>query len=623
MAKESVIEVLSDREHVLLRPQIYIGDTTSSLSKSWTIDCTTKKFVYKEVPFNEGFFKLFSEIIDNSIDEYVKTKGEYGNRIEVSVIDRNHIIVKDNGRGVPTTKHQQFKDKTSFEIAFTFLKAGSNFRKGTEKSESDTNIGMNGVGVSLVNILSNSFKVTTEDSIGRYELKCSDHMNNIDCSKVRRTGFTGTEVEAEIDMSLFDNSDIITKNDVKIWCYKRLVELHTFYPEIKFYFNKEEITKTIFDMIDERNLTVNDNKGNFVSLVFKNGLNEQSMSYVNSLNTYNGGTHLNYAEDKLYQSLLKKVNKKYKMDFKIDDISKRFYTIINVANFPNPKFSTQNKTKLITNKSEVKDYFTDSIFEKCSNNFFTKFESEIKSVAEEIENGKVQKAVKKEAKEAKRLNIAKHIEANTKNRQQAILFISEGLSAAQMFIRARNKNIHASYPLRGKILNVYNEKASNVAASQELKQLMQVIGLELGKKPNKLNYGKISILTDADPDGDDICSILLVFFYKYFPDLFKMGMIHRVYAPLVVATKGNKKKTYYTLEDYEKESEMLGKEGWKTSYYKGLGKMSEEEYREMLNNPVESTIRLGDAKKINETMEILFGKNTDNRKKWLQGEIKL
>ena len=623
MAKESVIEVLSDREHVLLRPQIYIGDTTSSLSKSWTIDCDTKKFVYKEVPFNEGFFKLFSEIIDNSIDEYVKTKGEYGNKIELNVIDRNHIIVKDNGRGVPTTKHQQFKDKTSFEIAFTFLKAGSNFRKGTDKSESDTNIGMNGVGVSLVNILSNKFKVITEDSNGRYELNCSDHMKNIDCSKIRKTGRFGTEVDAEIDMSLFDGSDLITKNDVKVWCYKRLIELHTFYPNIKFYFNNELITKTIYDMIDEKHLSVSDNKGNSIAIVFKNGLNEQSMSYVNSLNTYNGGTHLNYAEDKIYQSLLKKVNKKFKMDFKIDDISKRFYTIVNVANFPNPKFSTQNKTKLITNKSEVKDYFTDSIFEKCTNNFFTKFENEIKSVAEEIENGNVLKAVKKEAKEAKRLNIAKHIEANTKNRQQAILFISEGLSAAQMFIRARNKSIHASYPLRGKILNVYNEKASNVAASQELKQLMQVIGLEIGKKPNKLNYGKISILTDADPDGNSITSLLLVFFYKYFPDLFRMNMIYKVYAPLVVATKGNKKKVYYAIEEYNKDIDTINREGWKTSYYKGLGKMSEEEYREMLNNPVESLITLDEIKKINETMEVLFGKDTEIRKRWIEGEINL
>jgi DNA gyrase/topoisomerase IV subunit B len=191
-----------------------------------------------------------------------------------------------------------------------------------------------------------------------------------------------------------------------------------------------------------------------------------------------------------------------------------------------------------------------------------------------------------------------------------------------MFIKVRNKALHASYPLRGKILNVYGESAKKTVESQELKQLMQIIGLEINKKVDvkKLNYGKICILTDSDEDGNDITSLLLVFFYKFFPDLIKHEMIYKVHAPLIVATKGSKKKTYYNLSDYKKDSDMISKEGWKTSYYKGLGKMNEEEYKDMINNPVESLITMDDAEKVSKVMETLFGKDTDIRKKWLQGE---
>lgn len=621
MTKESVIEVLSDREHVLLRPQIYIGDTTTTLRKMWNINKATRKLCVSEVPFNEGFFKLFSEILDNSIDEYIKTKGEYGNRIEVEVKDRNHIVIRDNGRGVPTAKHSQFKDKTSFEIAFTFLKAGSNFRKGTSQSESDVNTGMNGVGVSLVNILSNSFKVVTENKNERYELICSDHMKNIECKKVRRKYKCGTDVEAEIDMNCFENSELITKDSVKYWFYKRLVELHTFYPEITFVFNNLVIGDTLYELIGQHS-SARDAKGNEITVAFKSDTLDYDMSYVNSLNTYNDGTHLSIAQDYVYSILTKKINRKYSQEFKEEDIKKKFYIIFSLNNFPNPKFSTQNKTKLISNKKSVSDYINTNIFEKAVTALLSENESEVENAVMEIEDKITSKSIKKEKK---KVNIAKFIDANTKNRKEAVLYITEGLSASGMFTRCRNSKTQGCYPLRGKILNVYNESVKNTVESQEIKQLMQVIGLEMGRKPlrEKLNFSMICILTDGDEDGSSIESLLLVFFHKYFPELLKMNMIYKIYAPLVVATKGNRKKTYYSLEDYQKDIKMISEEGWKTSYYKGLGKLSVEEYREMLQNPVKALITYDDADKISKTMKVLFSKDTETRKKWLQGEIEI
>lgn len=621
MVKESVIEVLSDREHVLLRPQIYIGDTTTSNQRLWNIDKDTRKLSVFEIPFNEGFFKLFSEIIDNSIDEYIKTKGEFGDKIEVEVLDRNHVIVKDNGRGVPTTFHKQFKDKTSFEIAFTYLKAGSNFKKGTAESESDLNTGLNGVGVSLVNILSKNFKVTTEDKNNRYTLTCSDNMKNIECKKVKRQYKTGTSVEAEIDMSCFENSDTITKDIVKYWFYKRLVELHTFYPNIHFYFNGKEVNQTLYELIG-KHTTAKDSKGNEITLVIKQYPYETDISYVNSLNTYYGGTHLQIAQDSVYSLLTKKINKKYSKEFKVDDIKKKFFLMFSLNNFPNPKFSTQNKTKLISSKSLVKEYIVETMFDKCVTNFISEFPSEIEDIADELDNNIFQKALKKEKK---KINIAKFTDANAKDRSKTELFITEGLSASGHFLKCRDSKTQGCYPLRGKILNVYNESPKKVVESQELKQLMQVIGLEIGKKPikEKLNFSMISILCDADEDGRDIESLLIVFFYKFFPELFKMNMICKIYAPLIIASKGNKKITYYTLEDYQKDSEKIGREGWKTEYFKGLGRMDDVQYKDMLQNPVRGLITFDNAEKISKTLELLFGKDTDNRKKWLQGELNI
>lgn len=616
--KESVIEVLSDREHVLLRPQIYIGDTTTSLKKNWVFDKDKNRFVVADTPFNEGFYKLYSEIIDNAIDEYIKTNGAYGNKIEVYIKDRNHIIVKDNGRGVPTSLHPQFKNKTSFEIAFTFLKAGSNFHKGTEKSESDTNTGLNGVGVSLVNILSTTFNVTTENKNARYILKCSDHMSKISCKEQPLMWHVGTTVEAVIDMDCFENSELITKNDVKLWCFKRLTELHTFYPGIDFYFNDQKLDKTIFDFINPLYNSNKDNKGNNLTIIFKQNNDECNMSYVNGLNTYDGGSHLNYIEDTVYSLLHKKINKKYKTEFKVEDIQKKFLILFSLNNFPNPKFATQNKTKLITPRNKIKDYVNDQFIEKSVNYFLSKFENEIEELVQQMEDFILGKIIKKDKKA--RMNIPKLIEANTKFRKEAILFITEGLSASGMFIRSRNKSIHACYPLRGKILNVYEKTSKKMVESQELKQLMQVIGLEVGKIPANLNYGKICIMTDADPDGDDIFSLLCILFYKYWPDLFEKNMIYRIHAPLIVATKGKEKRVYYTLEEYNNDLNYITQNKWATSYYKGLGKMSEDDYREMLNNPTESLITINDAEKTNKIFQILFGEDTDQRKNWLQGE---
>ena len=338
------IQVLDDREHALLRPQIYLGDTTTYMNKDW---CFVKveddyMFTVKEVPQCDAFYKLYSEIIDNSLDEFIKTKGKFANRISVQVKDRNHVIIEDNGRGLPTSKHPQFKDKTQFEIAFTHLKAGSNFKKGTEDSESDSSAGMNGVGVSLVNIFSEKFIVETEDSKNRMKLVSTDNMKNVKVSKISKKHQTGTKVEAFIDMSRFHNEDLITKEDVKVWIYKRLVELNTYYPDIKFYFNNKRLKIDLHSCINpDHYRTKNGNKQ--ITLAFKLEKDERDMSYVNGLNTYEGGTHLSYVQDYVFTKLVKKIQRKFKPEHDLQprDLQKKLFILMSMNGFPNAKFYSE------------------------------------------------------------------------------------------------------------------------------------------------------------------------------------------------------------------------------------------------------------------------------------------
>lgn len=623
-SKSAEIQVLDDREHALLRPQIYLGDTTTYVNKDWCFVKDKEDYIFtvKDIPQCEAFYKLYSEIIDNALDEFVKTNGKYSNKIQVQVLDRNHIIIEDNGRGLPTSPHPQFKDKTQFEIAFTHLKAGSNFKKGTDESESDSSVGMNGVGVSLVNIFSEKFIVVTEDPKNRMKLVAKNNMEDVKVSKLSKKHSTGTKVEAIIDMSRFENEEIITKEDVKVWIYKRLVELNTYYPEIKFYFNKKRVKVDLHDCINPNHYrTKNGNKQ--ITLAFKLNKAEKDLSYVNGLNTYCGGTHLNYVQEYVFSKLMKKIKRHMKPEYDIQpkDLQKNLFILMSLNGFPNAKFSTQNKTKLINPKKEIDNYIPNLFLDRVVNNFYDKYEKQLSKVIEELEEQAFGKVAKKQKKS--KMNVPKLIDANTKDRKSALLFICEGNSAANMFLRSRDKKIHAVFPLRGKIINAYSKNIKKVLSNKEIKQLLHVIGLQVGQKVknvNQLRYGKIRILTDADPDGDNITALLCVLFHKYWPELFTLGLIEKVYAPLVVATKGKEKRVYHSLEHFHSDLSYIKENNMATSYYKGLGKMSQSEYKEMLYNPVCSTINIEDVKQTSKVFEILFGDDTNLRKGWLQGE---
>lgn len=618
--KSAKIKTLTDREHILLRPEIQVGDTTTCVKKDWGFfnENGTYEFTVKEVPFNEAYFKLISEILDNSVDEFVKTKGKYSTKIEVTLKERDHFIVQDNGRGLPTSIDTT-TGRPECEIAFTHLRAGSNFEKGTVNSESDVNAGNNGVGASVVNVLSREFIVETEDDSARYLIVCTDNMAKVDTKKIPRHNQRGTRVEVKIDTRPFSNIELITKEVVKTWIFKRLVELKTHYPGITFIFNGVEVVNNIYEYINPKHFTSTTSDAQ-VTICFKNYEDETDISFTNGMNTYDSSTYLKYCQDIIFNTLKKRLEKKFKPshEIKISDLQKNIFLVVSLI-LPNAKFGNQNKTKLINLKSDFQTIVSESFLEKTTLAFIERFTTELEHLIDILEQEYVQKLSRK-AKNVSRKNIAKFVEANSKDKKNTKLFIVEGDSAKAMFLEARNKLYHAAFPLKGKILNVFDKNVKTILENEEIKNLLAVIGLEIGKKAVDINYGQICILTDADPDGADISALLLVLFYRFWPELFTHKKIVKIHAPLVVATKGKDKKVYYDLESYSKDKEMLAKQGYNTSYFKGLGKMNVEEYREMLNNPVCSYINNYRDVLTKKVMNILFGKDTMVRKEWLKGK---
>ena len=181
-------------------------------------------------------------------------------------------------------------------------------------------------------------------------------------------------------------------------------------------------------------------------------------------------------------------------------------------------------------------------------------------------------------------------------------------------IQVRNNKIHAGLPLRGKVLNVYSVTEKTVLSNSELQDIMGATGLMLGQEPINLRYGKIVLLQDADPDGDSITGLLLNFFYKYWPQLFDMGIIKKYLSPIIIAKNGKDIKRFYDIRQYNEVRDQYSK--YNISYNKGLGSLSTEEYSMMINNPVEYTFRVGDV--CENSLKVVFGPDARLRKGWLE-----
>ncbi len=617
------IKVLEGLEAVRKRPAMYIGSVGP-----------------------RGLHHLVYEIVDNSIDEVM---AGFCKNIHVTVQKDGSIKVVDDGRGIPVGIHPQYK-KSALEIVLTKLHAGGKFDSDTYKVSG----GLHGVGISVVNALSEwmQVKVRREGKIYFQSYKKGNPDKDVEIIGSYE-GSTGTEVVFFPDKEIFETIEF--DNKILLARLKELAYLNKEATirftdersglEKEYHFeggikelvadlnkNKQPIHEGIIYIMDR------DEKENVeveIAFQYQDAFSETLFSYVNDINTIDGGTHVtgfSTALIKVTKDYIKK-NNLLKEDLEIsgEDIKEGLTSVINVK-VPQPQFEGQTKGKL--GNTNVKNIVYGIVSKKLSE-FYEENPKVFEAIAIKIINAAKARLAAKKARDLVRRKGAleggtlpgKLADCSEKDPDKTELYIVEGDSAGGSAKSARSREMQAILPLRGKILNVEKANIIKMLKSEELKALITAIGTGLGDKfdKEKLRYGKIIIMTDADVDGAHIRTLLLTFFFRYMKDLIIDGHIFVAQPPLYKIWKGN--KVYYAYSDEEKDYfiDQLGDQGVNIQRYKGLGEMNPEQLWETTMDPntrILKRIELEDAIEADETFSMLMGDKVEPRKEFIMAHAK-
>ncbi len=602
--RKNDIKVLSEIDHVLHRPGMYVGDTTLGTHSKWILK--DEKIIRSNVRIVPAFLKLFDEIISNSIDEGFRTDFKFANEIKVNVDDSGKITIEDNGRGIPVTDSGH-DDKTHAQLAFTNLRAGANF-----EDDGHVSIGTHGLGSTLVNILSSKFIANTDDGKKHLKLTCKNNMHQCTALISPSTKTKGTKVQYTPDYERLGMQSI--SEDHQQLLAKRVSDLAVCFPQIKFKYNgklvKARNLKQYLKQIGEHFEVIETDKFKVAVLPSESG---DSISFINGIDTFGGGVHVDVVSNDVCSAIRDAIKKKHRIDMRIPEIKNKLTFVIISDKVGDPKFDSQTKERLTNNANEVKPIFDGVSDDK----FIARIMKNDELIEPIIEANLLKKqladarALKKAQKNAKKKKIASHISASGRNAEDKILFITEGQSAISNLINVRQTDIHGGFPLRGKVRNVSGLKPTEIMKNKELSELMSIIGLELGEDAVSLNYGKIGILADADFDGFSIATLLVNFFSNW-RELFDEERIVMIKSPIVIAKNGKKTQRFYDLKDFKRAKLS---DAWTIQYNKGLGSLSLDEYELMINDPVSETIRYDSEAGM--SLETAFGKDSAPRKEWL------
>lgn len=497
MKKEKTIEdkykKLDQITHVLLRNSRYIGSTKDTEKNSYVIK--DNKMLSKKIIFNPGFLKLFDEIILNAVDESSRENSKL-NTIKIFIDEKKKTIgVEDNG-GIPVVLHKEHKEYVP-EMIFGHLMAGSNFDDSDDRKVAGTH----GEGATLTNIFSTRFKVETDDGKKHFQIEWKNNSREKSKPKITESKKPGTYIEYVLDEKFFT----FTEDNIET-LIKRTYDIAGCKPDLKIYLNGKQIKiKSFKDYIEfyTEDYLYEQNE-NFQIGIAKSETGEfENISFVNCIETYEGGTHVDYISNQIAVKIKEWIWKKKKYDIKPGEIKNHLRLFLNCIVI-NPSFSSQTKERLVTEQKnfktsiELSDKFINSIIKS----------EIIQSILDWIDT----KEKQKELAELRKLNkeigkdnpkrIVKLSDASsTTERDKCALCIVEGLSASLAITSARDPKYIGSYALKGKIMNVSEVENKKLIENQEIREMMTAIGLKIGepvKSIKDLRYGKIAVLTDAD-----------------------------------------------------------------------------------------------------------------------------
>jgi hypothetical protein len=643
----SSIQVLEGLEAVRKRPSMYIGDIGE-----------------------RGLHHLVYEVVDNSIDEAM---AGYCNDIQVTINEDNSITVKDNGRGIPTDMHPK-EHKSALEVVLTVLHAGGKFNKSNYKVSG----GLHGVGVSCVNALSDSLtaeihregkiyvqKYSKGKPLSPVEIvgECTDSGSTITFHP-DSTVFTYTTVykydtlAARLrELSYLNKGIMITLTDKRNLVDEIVIDANgdskptgnkVFRKNV---FYSEEGLKEFIEYLDAgaqelipEPICVNSDKiiPIDIALQYNNGYSEKIYSYVNNINTIEGGTHLqgfkmglsralkNYAES---NNLLSKV----KVDLAPEDFREGLTAVISVK-VSEPQFEGQTKTKL--GNSEV----TSAVSQATSAAMDTYLEENPKFAKTIIEKIVLAATARNAARKAREMVQRKTVmsgagmpgklaDCSERDAAKCELFLVEGDSAGGTAKQGRNRRTQAILPLRGKILNVEKATGDRAFESEEIRNIYTALGVtvaqenENGEKVmdlSKLRYHKVIIMTDADVDGSHIATLILTFFFRYMFDLIKNGYVYLATPPLYLVKKGKEEVYCWTDDQRAEATARLGKgtdKGVSVQRYKGLGEMSDMQLWQTTMNPETRLLRqisIENAAEAERTFSMLMGDDVPPRRQFIE-----
>lgn len=615
---EQTYKILSDIDHTLLRPSSFLGSVTVEKCNKYVLD--KNKFVIKEVCYNPGFHKLFDEIISNSVDESKRPNTKL-TTIKVDIDKKKgEITVYDNG-GIPVEIHKETKLYVP-NMIFGYLRSSSNYNDDEDRNW----VGVNGLGSKITNIFSTKFNVITADGKNKFSMTWTNNMKKHTTPVIEKTKLHFTKITYTPELSRF-NMNTISDDDIKLM-EKRVYEIAGCNPNLNIYFQEKKISIKSFQdyckmYIDNNVFIYEENKNWQIGVSFSLTGNLQQVSYVNSVYTYDGGSHCDYILNQISSFLREKISKKNKFDILPGQIKNHLFLFVN-STIIRPSFSSQTKEKLITNQ---KDFGTEiKLSDKFLNSVYkSEITQQILDWVERKNEADEKAAVRNANKTIEKVKVSKLIDAKGKNRKNCTLMLCEGDSPIAGFRKYRNPETQGGFPLRGKSLNVRDLSESKAIQNQEIQSIMSAMGLQFGKSPftydkngklvgENLRYGKILIFSDADVDGIACASLLVNFFEKWWPSLFKEHRVARCETPVIIAKhKKSGKKMYFYYDDewneWQRKNNVLQ---YDISYKKGLASLDDLEYEEIIKNPRLYYYELTD--KSRERLEVWFGSDSTKRK---------
>ena len=626
------IQVLEGLEAVRKRPAMYIGDISS-----------------------KGLHHLVYEVVDNSIDEAL---AGYCDHIEVTINEDNSITVQDNGRGIPVDYHEKEK-KSALEVVMTVLHAGGKFDKGSYKVSG----GLHGVGVSCVNALSTHMttQVFRNGKIYQQEYSCGHPLYSV--KEVGTTDIIGTRQQFWPDGTIFTetvyNYDILATRmrelaylnaGIKISLTDLRVKDEEGNAKKEIFYSEEGLKEFVRYVDSSREHFMNDviyinteKQGTpvEVAIMYNTSYNENVHSYVNNINTIEGGTHLAGFRRALTRTLKKyaednKMLEKAKVEIAGDDFREGLTAVISIK-VAEPQFEGQTKTKLGNN--EVMGAVDQAVGEALTY-YLEEHPKEAKLIVDKVILAAQARIAARKARESVQRKSpmsgggmpGKLADCSSKDPEECELFLVEGDSAGGSAKQGRNRAFQAILPLRGKILNVEKAMWHKAFESDEVNNIIQALGIRFGvdgedsKEANidKLRYKKIIIMTDADVDGSHIDTLIMTLFFRYFPQVIQQGCLYIATPPLYLCTKGKAKEYCWTDQQRQKFIDTYGggsENAVHTQRYKGLGEMNPEQLWETTMNPENRMLKqvhLENAAEADYIFSMLMGEDVGPRRDFIE-----